>query len=147
MTTLDRRSVLVGSAALLAAGPALAQSTPAPAEVVKSILGGRSWKEGKIAMRLSPIAENGNSVPIALSIDEAPGQVKRIVLVATGNPFPLAAEYRFGPRSGKAEVATRIRLARSQVVTAVAELADGSLWSASSEITVTAGACAENYGN
>jgi len=102
---------------------------------------------GGVTIELPQIAENGNSVPIALTVDAAPGQVRRIVLVATGNPFPLAAEYKFGPRSGKAEVATRIRLARSQVVAAVAELADGSLWQTSGEITVTAGACAENYGN
>src|SRR3954469_5595805 len=145
MTSVDRRSVLVGSAAFLAAGPALAQAPAAP--IIREVFGNRTPKAGKIAMQLSPIAENGNSVPITLTVDEAPGQVRRIVLVATGNPFPLAAEYRFGARSGRAEIATRIRLARSQVVTAVAELADGSLWSTSSEITVTAGACAENYGN
>src|SRR4051812_34830174 len=101
MKDIDRRSVLVGSAALLAAnpilktGPALAQTSVVPGAVVREVLGGRSTKDGKIAMQLSPIAENGNSVPITLTVDEAPGQVRRIVLVATGNPFPLAAEYRF----------------------------------------------------
>jgi sulfur-oxidizing protein SoxY len=145
MTSVDRRSVLVGSAALLAAGPALAQAPAVP--IFREVFGDRTAKAGKIAMQLSPIAENGNSVPISLTVDEAPGQVRRIVLLATGNPFPLAAEYRFGPRAAKPEISTRIRLARSQLVTAVAELADGSLWSTSVDITVTAGACAENYGN
>jgi sulfur-oxidizing protein SoxY len=117
------------------------------APIFREVFGERTAKTGKIAMQLSPIAENGNSVPITLTVDEVPGQVRRIVLLATGNPFPLAAEYRFGPRAAKPEISTRIRLARSQIVTAVAELADGSLWSTSVDITVTAGACSENDGN
>jgi sulfur-oxidizing protein SoxY len=146
MSKVDRRSVLIGSAALLAAGPAVAQM-PAPEPAFRDVFGDRVAKPGRITMQLSPIAENGNSVPIALAIDEAPGRVRRIVLLATGNPYPLAAEYRFGPRAAKTDISTRIRLARSQVVTAVAELADGSLWSASTDVVVTAGACAEPFGN
>ena len=141
MATVSRRSVLVGSAAVLAARPAWAD---APVEqLIVEIFGERKPKPGVIAMKLSPLAENGLAVPITLAVDEAPATVKRIVLLAPGNPFPRAAEYRFGPRAGKAEVATRIRLARSQTVTAVAELADGSLWSTAADITITSGACAE----
>jgi sulfur-oxidizing protein SoxY len=143
MTRIGRRNLLIGSAALLAAGPARAD---APVEqLLSDIFGDRSPKSGVITMALSPIAENGLAVPITLTVDEVPAKVKRIVLLAPGNPFPRAGEYRFGPRAGKAVVATRMRLARSQVVTAVAELADGSLWSASTDVTVTSGACAEIY--
>ena len=143
MTGLDRRQMLAGTAALIAAGPAWAEA-PA-AQVLSEIFGKRTPKPGVITMKLSPIAENGLAVPITLAIDDVPANVARIVLVVPGNPFPRAAEYRFGPRSAKAEIATRIRLARSQTVIAVAELKDGSLWSASEEVTVTSGACAEEF--
>lgn len=143
MAGVDRRQVLIGTAALVAAGPAWADATPA--EVVSQVFGDRVPKPGVISMKLSPIAENGLAVPVTLTVDDVPANVQRVVILAPGNPFPKAAEYRFGPRAAKAEVATRIRLARSQTVLAVAELRDGSLWSASEEITITSGACAEIY--
>jgi len=149
MAPVDRRSVLVGSAALVAAAGSI-HAGPARAEesldqLLGEIFAERRPKPGAIAMKLSPLAENGLAVPITLSVDEPPANVRRIVLLAPGNPFPRAAEYRFGPRAGKAEISTRIRLARSQTVTAVAELADGSLWSTAADITITSGACAEIY--
>ncbi|HEX9464912.1 MAG TPA: thiosulfate oxidation carrier protein SoxY [Alphaproteobacteria bacterium] len=143
MAGVDRRKVLVGAAALVAAGPAWADATVA--DLLSEIFGARVPKPGVISMKLSPIAENGLAVPITLAVDEVPSKVKRIVVLAPGNPFPRAAEYRFGTRTAKAEVATRIRLARSQTVVAIAELGDGTLWSASEEITITSGACAEIY--
>ena len=143
MAAVSRRSVLVGSAAVLAARPGLAD---APVEqLIAEIFGERKPKPGAIAMKLSPLAENGLAVPVTLAVSEPPANVKRIVLLAPGNPFPRAAVYRFGPRAGKAEISTRIRLARSQTVTAVAELGDGSLWSTAADITITSGACAEEY--
>ncbi len=143
MSTIDRRSLLVGSAAVLAAGPARGEAPIG--DILSEIFGTRTPKAGRVSMTLSPIAENGLVVPITLAVDEAPARVKRLILIAPGNPFPRAAEYRFGPRSAKAEISTRIRLARSQDVTAVAELADGTLWSTSANITITSGACAEIY--
>ena len=143
MAGVARRGLLLGSAALLAARPLRAEE---PVEkLLAEIFGDRRPMPGVIAMKLSPLAENGLAVPITLSVDEPPAKVKRIVLLAPGNPFPRAAEYRFGPRAGKAQVSTRIRLARSQSVTAVAELADGSLWSTAADITITSGACADIY--
>ena len=148
MSGIDRRTVLVGTAALAAAGPALTRAARADApigQLIQEVFGNRKPKPGVIAMKLSPIAENGLAVPVTLSVDDTPANVKRIVLLAPGNPFPKAAEYQFGPRAAKVEVATRVRLARSQEVTAIAELKDGSLWSASADITITSGACAEIY--
>jgi sulfur-oxidizing protein SoxY len=143
MVSVNRRQVLTGSAALLAAGPACAEESLD--QLLGEVFAERRPKPGVIGMKLSPLAENGLAVPITLSVAEAPANVKRIVLLAPGNPFPRAAEYRFGPRAGKAEISTRIRLARSQTVTAVAELGDGSLWSTAADITITSGACAEIY--
>lgn len=143
MAGIGRRGILLGSAALIAAGRARAEESLG--QLLAEIFGDRKPRAGRIAMKLSPLAENGLSVPITLSVDERPANVKRVVLLAPGNPFPRAAEYRFGLRAGKAEVSTRIRLARSQSVTAVAELADGSLYSTAADITVTSGACADIY--
>jgi sulfur-oxidizing protein SoxY len=140
MTGITRRAILAGAVAL-AAGPAFAQAGRDP--TLSAVFGDRRPRPGKVALKAPPIAESGNSVPVTVSVDEAPARVRRIVLVAPGNPFPLAAEYRFGPRAARPEIATRLRLARSQTVTAVAELADGSLWSASAEVAVTLGACVE----
>jgi sulfur-oxidizing protein SoxY len=140
MAGISRRAVL-GLTVALAAGPAFAQAATDP--TLRTVFGDRRPRPGKVTIKAPPIAESGNSVPVTVAVDEAPARVKRLVVVASGNPFPLAAEYRFGPRAGKAEIATRLRLARSQTVTAVAELADGSLWSAGADITVTLGACVE----
>jgi sulfur-oxidizing protein SoxY len=145
MAGVDRRQVLIGTAALVAAGAGHAHADTTPAQALSEVFGERTPKPGVISMKLSPIAENGLAVPITLTVDDVPANVQRVVILAPGNPFPKAAEYRFGPRSAKAEIATRIRLARSQTVVAVAELRDGSLWSASEEITITSGACAEIY--
>ncbi len=143
MALIGRRGILIGSAALVAAGSVRAEE---PLDrLLGEIFADRRPKPGVIAMKLSPLAENGLAVPITLSVAEPPANVKRIALLAPGNPFPRAAEYRFGPRAGKAEISTRIRLARSQTVTAVAELGDGSLWSTAADITITSGACAEIY--
>src|SRR5215469_10083106 len=107
MTGIDRRSVLIGSAAILAARPSRAEELVE--QLLADIFGDRKPKSGVIQMKLSPLAENGLAVPVTLAVSDPPAQVKRIVLLAPGNPFPRAAEYRFGPRAGKAEIATRIR--------------------------------------
>lgn len=161
MGGLGRREVLAGAAALAAAcgglaSPAAAQSTSqaaeaekARAETLRALFGGRVPVPGKVRLQVPVIAENGNSVQIAVAADPAPGgaTARRIVLIAPGNPNPLAAEIRFGPRAARAEVAMRLRFGRSQTVLAVAELPDGSLRSASADITVTLGACAETFEN
>jgi sulfur-oxidizing protein SoxY len=152
---VSRRGVLVGSVALVAAGPVAAQVAAPPAEqpqalslALREAFGEGRPTPGRVMLKIPTIAENGNAVPVTVSVEtpRSPGeQVKRIVVIAPGNPFPLGAEYRFGPRSAKPEVSTRLRLARTQTVMAVAELADGSLWSASADLTVTIGACAEIF--
>ena len=161
MAGIGRREVLAGAAALAAAGggfasPAWAQSASqaaeaekARADTLRAVFGGRVPVPGMVRLRVPVVAENGNSVQIAVAADPGPdgAMAKRIVLSAPGNPFPLAAEARFGPRAARAEAVMRLRFGRSQTVLAVAELPDGSLRSASADITVTLGACAENFEN
>ncbi|MBI3708747.1 MAG: sulfur oxidation protein SoxY [Proteobacteria bacterium] len=153
MDGVSRRSVLAGSVAVVAAGPVAAQVAAPPAEqpqvlnrALREAFGEGRPKPGKVMLKMPPIADSGNAVPITVVVDRSAGeQVKRIVVIAPGNPYPLGAEYRFGPRSAKPEISTRLRLARTQTVVAVAELTDGSLWSAAADLTVTLGACAEVF--
>ena len=143
-----RRQVLAGAGALTligaSTGRARAQATGDFAAALKKALGEAQPKEGKVAIKAPEIAENGATVPITLTVD-APmtpaSYVSRITLLADGNPNPEVAVFHLSPKSGKAEVSTRIRLAKTQNMVAVAELSDKSLWTAKKEIKVTIGGC------
>ena len=106
-------------------------------DAVAAYTGGATAGEGGLTLTAPEIAENGNTVPIAVS---APGAVS-IALFATGNPEPGVATFTFGPAAGSQSVATRIRLAKTQDVLAVAKMADGSFAQAKSTVKVTIGGC------
>ena len=93
--------------------------------------------EGAITLTAPEIAENGNTVPIGV---DAPGAVE-ITLYADGNPVPNVATFKFGPMSASRSASTRIRLARTQNVVAVAKMEDGSFQMAKAEVKVTIGGC------
>jgi sulfur-oxidizing protein SoxY len=99
--------------------------------------GGAEMSDGGITLTAPEIAENGNTVPISV---EAPGATAILVL-AMGNPTPGVATFNFGPMAGSQSASTRIRLAGTQDVVAVAKLADGSFAKASSTVKVTIGGC------
>ena len=93
---------------------------------------------------IPPLAENGNSVPLSISVDSPMTEtdhVRRIAVFSPLNPLPDIIQFELGPRAGRASVSTRIRLARTQDILVVAELSDGTLRSASASIMVTVGAC------
>ena len=150
---MRRRKVLKaagGTAAALALLSALPRAAHAQAggnkhaEVLKKLVNGKEAKPGKIKLRIPEIAENGNTVPLTVVVEHpmtAQDYVKAVHVVTDGNPAPEVMSVRFTPESGKAEVSTRIRLARTQNVVAYAELSDGSVWSATSEAKVTIGGC------
>src|SRR4051794_21736378 len=147
MRVLSRRDALVlgaGSAALALAGsPALATVAEADAEIAK-FTGGKTAEAGKIAMELPEIAENGNTVPLSIVVDNpmtAENHVTDILVVVDGNPRPGLATFRFTPLSGRAEAATRIRLAATQNVIVVAKTNDGKFYTARKEVKVTIGGC------
>lgn len=113
-------------------------------ELIDKFTGGKSVTEGKISLDLPEIAENGNTVPIGLSVDSAMTKddyVKRVIVVADGNPRGAVATFHFSPSSGAAEASTRMRLAKTQNVIAVAEMSDGSFYKASKQVKVTIGGC------
>jgi sulfur-oxidizing protein SoxY len=134
-----------GGLTLLAIRPAAA--TPAMMrEAVRSVIGEAAVKKGKVKLDLPPLVENGNSVPCNVSVESAmtaTDYVKAIHIFNEKNPQPNVISVRLGPRAGRAAFSTRIRLADSQTVTAIAELSDGSFWSDNIDVIVTLAACIE----
>jgi sulfur-oxidizing protein SoxY len=147
---LSRRALLgrLGAAgALIVMRPVAAWSTPTSVQqAIRERIGERQPQPGGMMLALPKIAETGNSVPLTVTV-ESPmtpeDHVLRIHIFVSGNPLPVAATYHLGVRAGKAEINTRIRLARTQIVQALAEMHDGSVRSATASIVVTLGACVE----
>ena len=111
---------------------------------VRKILGDAKPIDGKITVELPEIAENGNTVPFTISVDNPmtdKDYVKTIHIIATANPQPGVATFRLSPISGKAAVASRMRLQRTQDVIVIAELSDGRFLSAKRPVKVTIGGC------
>ena len=127
--------------------PLTAWSTPeAVQQAIRERIGERQPQPGGMSLTLPKIAETGNSVPLTVTVDSPmtpENHVLRIHIFVPGNPLPVAATYHLGVRSGKAEISTRIRLARTQRVLALAEMHDGSVRSDAASIVVTLGACVE----
>ena len=149
-TVVDRREVMVGATAaalatLSPALPALAQTAQSPTmeEALKAAIGDAKPIEGKVKLDLPEVAENGNTVPFSVSVEEdgASNKVKVVHVFATKNPNPNVASFFFSPRSGKAQVSSRMRLGSTQDVIAVAEMNDGSFYMGKQTVKVTIGGC------
>jgi sulfur-oxidizing protein SoxY len=135
----------VGLAPTAAAQPARGAPV-AMQEAIQRLTGAARVGPGKVKLELPPLVENGNAVPVAVSVDSpmtAADHVRAIHLFTEKNPQPDVASFHLGPRAGRASVATRIRLADTQAVVAIAELSDGSFWSARADVVVTLAACLE----
>jgi len=146
---MNRRRFLAASATGLAAGalPAAAQRFQPPQDVaplIEQITGGATPEPGGIEIVLPQLAENGNSVPLRVKVASPMSdgdRVEAIYVVAPRNPRPLVATFHFGPDAARAEVATRMRLAGTQKVVALARLT-GNRWLLSDyEVLVTSAAC------
>ena len=141
---MKRRDFLAGAAATFALpGAALAQVDPLD-PLVRALTNGAPVRKGKVTLVLPQLADNGNSVPIRIAVDSpmtAADHVKSIHLYSERNPVPNMANFYLGPRAGRAEINSRVRLAGSQRVTAVAKLSDGSFWYDAAPIVVTLSAC------
>ena len=124
-----------------------AEATPAMlASAIRNVVGTAPVKTGKVKLDMPPLVENGNTVPMTVSVASpmAPeDHVKSIHVFNEKNPQPNIGNFYLGPQAGRAQVATRIRLADSQKVVAIAKLSDGSFWSASVDVVVTLAACTE----
>ncbi|MCW5634821.1 MAG: thiosulfate oxidation carrier protein SoxY, partial [Rubrivivax sp.] len=108
--------------------------------------GGVAPRTGRVQLEIAALVENGNTVPVTVNVPSPMTEaehVRRIALFTERNPDPGVAIFHFSPRSGRARVATRMRLATSQQVVAVAQLSDGSHWQAAVDVVVTLAACVE----
>jgi len=122
-----------------------ARATPDSMQAaIDTFTGGGVVREGRVKLDISPLVENGNTVPVMVSV---PGfeaaAVRRLALFTERNPQPEVAVFTLGPLAGRAQVATRMRLATSQTVVALAQMADGSVWQQRVEVVVTLAACVE----
>ena len=135
--TMTRRSVMVmGAGALVAYGLPM-RASAAGEDAIAAFTGGADMGSEGLTLTAPEIAENGNTVPIEV---DAPG-AEAILVLAMGNPTPGVAEFKFGPLAGSHSASTRIRLAGTQDVVAIAKMKDGSFVKASSNVKVTIGGC------
>lgn len=147
-----RRRFLIGASGIVlvtALPEARAQYQDRPAAMraaVKAVAGDAALQQGRIKIELPPLVENGNAVPLGIAV-ESPmtdkDHVKAIHVFTEKNPQPNVVSFQLGPRAGTANIQTRIRLADTQLVVAVAEMSDGSFWRDEVEVVVTLAACLE----
>ena len=147
MTTTRRTFFrLAGGVAIAIIAGGVRATPEAMREAIGRITGGAAVRNGRVSIDIPPLVENGNSVGLTAAVDSPmtdTDYVKAIHVVTEKNPLPNVISVHLGPRSGRATLTTRIRLADTQTVTAVAEMSDGSFWSGSADIVVTLAACLE----
>ena len=144
---MDRRQLIFAGVALcgVAPRPAVAAATELEA-AVRDFTGGAAPRDGRVRLDVAPLVENGNTVPLTVSADSpmtAADHVSAIAVFNTRNPQRDVAIFHFTPRSGRATVSTRIRLATSQTLVAVARMSDGSYWTTQTSVIVTLAGCIE----
>ena len=113
-------------------------------DAIAAFTGGTKPGSGRISLGAPQIAENGNTVPIKVAVESVMSEgdhVSEVMVVATGNPAPGVVTFKFTAMSGKAEASTRIRLAKTQDVIAIAKMSDGSFYQDTKSIKVTIGGC------
>src|SRR3954470_13288643 len=150
-STRRRFLASAGSAAVLGTVPIVtlrpAEATPAMmAAAIRDVVGATVLRTGKVKLDVPPLVENGNTVPMTVSVTSpmtAEDHVRSIHVFVEKNPQPNGGNFALGPHAGRAQVSTRIRLADSQKIVAVAKMSDGSFWSASADVVVTLAACTE----
>jgi sulfur-oxidizing protein SoxY len=148
----SRRDFLLAAGSIAAGAVLVSTSDPARAtpatmqQAIDKVVGSARVTRGRVTLELPPLVENGNSVPLVVSVESpmtAADHVKAFHVFTEKNPQPDVVSVRLGPRAGRARVSTRIRLADTQTVVAIAELSDGSFWSAEAAVVVTLAACLE----
>jgi sulfur-oxidizing protein SoxY len=143
-----RRLILLAAAGfgLTSLAPPVAATSAAMEEAIRALTGEAAISRGRVKLELPPIVENGNTVPLTVSVESPMTEadyVASIHIFNQKNPQPYVAAFHLGPRAGKAVVSARIRLADSQRVVAIARFGDDSFWSDSADVIVTLAACVE----
>lgn len=144
---LTRRQIVGAGAGtlMLSLLPVSASATPEDVvEAQRRLFGDQPMREGRVTLKLPPIAENGYSVPLSVSVESpmtAEDHVKKIAIFAERNPLADIVQFNLTPACGRADVSTRIRMGGSQTITAVAKMSDGELWVGTAKTVVTLAAC------
>lgn len=142
---LTRAGALAGGLLLVRMRPA--DATPASMRAaIRNVLGDVEIGKGKVTLDIPSLVENGNAVPMTVAVESpmtATNYVKAIHVFNEKNPQPNIISVHLGPRAGKASISTRIRLADSQRVVAIAQMSDGAVWSSEVNVIVTLAACVE----
>jgi len=142
-----RRRLFLASAAAVTLLPFAADATPEGlAAAIKEVTGGAELRPGKVKLDIPPIVENGNTVPMTVTVESpmtADDYVKVIHVFNEKNPQPHVFNVWLSPGNGKAVVGTRIKLADTQKIVAIAETSKGEFWAASAEVIITIAACIE----
>jgi sulfur-oxidizing protein SoxY len=148
MTMMNRRDVIGAAAGLVGSvwvRPAMADADELAAAVA-AFAGGAPVRAGRVDFDIAPLVENGNTVPVTVRVQSPMTEadhVKAIAIFNQRNPQRDVANFSLGPRAGRATVSTRIRLAGSQQLVAVAKMSDDSCWSKTVDVLVTLAACVE----
>jgi len=120
---------------------------PSMADAIRRVAGGSTVTPSRVKLSIPPLVENGNVVAITVSVESPMTEkdhVAAIHVFSEKNPQPNVISAKLGPRAGKAEVSTRIRLADTQQVVAICEMSDGSFWSDKADVILTLSACLED---
>jgi sulfur-oxidizing protein SoxY len=147
MSSFSRRQVLgvsAGALASTAVGIVPAHAANNAQDLIKAFTGGKQAPEGKVKLDLPEIAENGNTVPMTVTVESPMSEqshVTEVLVLADGNPNAGVATFHFSAASGVAEANTRIRLATTQNIIAIARMNDGSFATATKQVKVTIGGC------
>jgi sulfur-oxidizing protein SoxY len=153
LPSATRRRILKAIAALTVGTSAIEISRPAGATpaamqaAIRTVVGENQINKGKVTLDIPPLVENGNTVACSVAVESpmtTADYVRAIHIFNEKNPQPNVIGVHLGPRAGRARVSTRIRLADTQRVIAIAELSDGTFWSDSIDVVITLGACLED---
>ena len=152
--SLTRRGALAGAAATGASLLVLRSVEPASATpeamraVIRTVVGDAPLRKGRVQLDLPPLVENGNTVPMTVTVDSpmtARDHVTAIHVLNEKNPQPYVLTVHLNHRAGKPHFATRIKLGDTQRVVAIARMSDGSFWSGEQDVIVTIAACLEDF--
>ena len=149
----SRRDLLKTAGALAAGcGAAMlvrpARATPTSMQIaIRNVVGSAAVKQGKVTLDIPPLVENGSTVAVSVAVESQmtpTDYVKAIHIFTEKNPQPNVISIHLGPRAGRADIQTRVRLADTQTVVAICEMSDGSFWSDKIDVIITLGACLED---
>jgi sulfur-oxidizing protein SoxY len=138
-------AAVLGTVPLVTPRPAAATSATM-ASAIRTVVGEAVLRTGKVKLEVPPLVENGNTVPMMVSVTSPMTPADHVVSIHVfneKNPQPNMGNFYLGPQAGRAQVSTRIRLADSQKIVAIAKMSDGSFWSATADVVVTLAACTD----